>query len=75
MVDIVKQILPNISTNIDRNNLLVLGAGALIYMHYDILQQQVPAEGTWSNARINGQDVLKMDFEENKEIIKEFIYG
>ncbi len=75
LVDIVKQILPNISTNIDRNNLLVLGAGALLYMHYDILQQQVPAEGTWSNARINGQDVLKMDFEENKEIIKEFIYG
>ncbi len=74
LVDIVKQILPNISTNIDRNNLLGLGAGALIYMHYDILQQQVPAEGTWSNARINGQDVLKMNFEENKSIIKEFIY-
>ncbi|MBQ7295731.1 MAG: LCP family protein [Clostridia bacterium] len=74
LVDIVKQILPNISTNIDRNGLLGLGAGALIYMHYDILQQHVPAEGTWSNARINGQDVLKMNFEENKSIIKEFIY-
>ncbi len=74
LIDIVREILPNISTNIDRNSLLTLGAGALVYMHYDILQQQVPAEGTWSNARINGQDVLKMDFEENKTIIKEFIY-
>lgn len=74
LVDIVKQVLPNISTNIDRNNLLTLGMGALIYMHYDILQQQVPADGTWSNARINGQDVLKLNFEENKSIIKEFIY-
>ena len=74
LVEIVKQVLPNISTNIDRNNLLSLGAGALLYMHYDILQQQVPADGTWSNARINGQDVLKLNFEQNKSIIKEFIY-
>ncbi len=74
LVEIVKEVLPNISTNIDRNHLLTLGAGALVYMRYDILQQQIPAEGTWSNARINGQDVLKMDFEKNKTIIKEFIY-
>lgn len=74
LIDIVREVLPNISTNIDRNSLLSLGAGALIYMHYDIMQQQIPAEGTWSNARINGQDVLKMNFEENKTVIKEFIY-
>lgn len=75
LIEIVKEILPNISTNIDRNSLLKLGVGALFYMHYDILQQQVPADGTWSNARINGQAVLKMDFDKNKTIIKEFIYG
>lgn len=75
LVEIVEEILPNISTNIDRNSLLSLGMGALIYMHYDIQQQQVPADGTWSNAMINGQAVLKMDFDKNKSIIKEFIYG
>lgn len=75
LVEIVEEILPNISTNIDRNSLLTLGMGALIYMHYDIEQQQVPADGTWSNAMINGQAVLKMDFDKNKSIIKEFIYG
>lgn len=75
LIEIVKEILPNISTNIDRNALLKLGIGALAYMHYDILQQQVPADGTWSNAMINGQAVLKMDFDKNKSIIKEFIYG
>ena len=74
LVEIVKQVLPNISTNLNRNNLLTLGMGALIYMHYDILQQQVPAPKTWSNARVNGQDVLKLNFEKNREIIKEFIY-
>ena len=45
------------------------------YIRYDITQQQIPAEGTWWNARINGQDVLKLNFEKNKEIIKEYIYG
>lgn len=74
LIGIVKEVLPNISTNIDRNNLLALGMGALVYMHYDILQQQVPAEGTWWDARVNGQAVLKMDFEKNKTLIKEFIY-
>ena len=75
LIDIVKQVLPNISTNIDRNDLLSLGLGAFAYMRYDIKQQQIPAEGTWWNQRVNGQDVLKLNFEKNKEILKEFIYG
>ena len=41
----------------------------------DILkQQQIPAEGTWTDARISGQLVLKMDMEENREILKSFLY-
>ena len=75
LVDVVKQVLPHISTNIDRNGLLSLGVGAFAYMRYDIKQQQIPAEGTWWNQRVNGQDVLKLNFEKNKEILKEFIYG
>ena len=75
LVDIVKQVLPHISTSIDRNDLLSLGIGALFqYIRYDIVQQQVPAEGTWWNERVYGQDVLKMNFDKNKTILKEFIY-
>ena len=75
LIDIVKQVLPHISTSIDRNELLSLGIGALFkYIRYDIVQQQIPAEGTWWNARVNGQDVLKMNFDKNKTILKEFIY-
>ncbi len=75
LIDVVKQVLPNISTSIDRNDLLSLGIGAFFsYIRYDITQQQIPAEGTWWNARVNGQDVLKLNFEKNKEIIKEYIY-
>lgn len=75
LVDIVKQVLPNISTSLDRNELLGLGVGAFFkYIRYDIVQQQIPAESTWWNERVNGQDVLKMNFDKNKTILKEFIY-
>ena len=75
LIDIVKQVLPNISTNIDRNDLLTLGINAFFrYIRYDIVQQQIPAEGTWWNERVYGQDVLKMNFDKNKTILKEFIY-
>ena len=74
LIDVVKQVLPNISTSIDRNGLLKLGIGAFAYMRYDIVQQQIPADGTWWDERVHGQDVIKINFAKNKEILKEFIY-
>ncbi len=75
LMSIVKQVLPNISTDISSSELMGLAAGAALrYIHYDIEQQQIPAEGTWTDARISGQLVLKMDIDENKEILKSFLY-
>ena len=76
LIDIVKQVLPNISTSLDREALLELGIGAFFsYIRYDIVQQQIPAEDTWWSVRLpNSGDVLKMDLEKNKTILKEFIY-
>ncbi len=76
LIDIVKQVLPNISTSLDRNDLLGLGVGAFFkYIRYDIVQQQIPADKTWWSVRLpSSGDVLKMDLDKNKEILKEFIY-
>lgn len=76
LIDIVKQVLPNISTSLDRNDLLELGIGAFFsYIRYDIVQQQIPAEDTWWSVKLpSSGDVLKMDLEKNKTILKEFIY-
>lgn len=76
LIDIVKQVLPNISTSLDREALLELGIGAFFsYIRYDIVQQQIPAEDTWWSVRLpNSGDVLKMDLDKNKTILKEFIY-
>lgn len=75
LMEIVKKVLPNISTDISSSELLGLAAGAALrYIHYDIEQQQIPAEGTWTDSRISGQLVLKMDIDKNKEILKSFLY-
>ncbi len=75
LIKIVKEVLPNISTDVSQSELIGLAVGAVFrYLHYDIDQQQIPAEGTWSNAKINGQAVLRMDFEKNKEILRSYLY-
>lgn len=75
LMSIIKQVLPNISTDISRGELMGLAAGAALrYIHYDIEQQQIPAEDTWYDARISGQLVLKMDMDKNREILKSFLY-
>lgn len=75
LLSIVRQVLPNISTDINKSELMGLAAGAALrYIHYDIVQQQIPAEDTWTDARVSGQLVLKMDLEKNKEILESFLY-
>ncbi len=75
LMSIVKQVLPNISTDINSSELVGLAAGAALrFIYYDIEQQQIPAEGTWSDVRVSGQLVLKMDIDENKEILRSFLY-
>ena len=48
--------------------------GLLRYLHYDIEQGSVPAEGTWQSKRISGQAVLSVALGANREYLEEFIY-
>ncbi len=74
LVNMVEEVVPNISTDLTRNELLSLGANALLrFIRYDIVQQQVPAEGTWSNGSVNGSYVIKFNEEENRAILREFL--
>lgn len=77
LVKIVDEIMPMITTDISRNEMMSLAMGALVsYLHYDILQHQIPAKNTWSNANVYGSGaVLKMDIEENARLLEEFLYS
>ncbi len=74
LVNMVEEVVPNISTDLTRNELLSLGANALLrFIRYDIVQQQVPAEGTWKNGSVNGSYVINFDEEQNRQILREFL--
>ena len=75
LVDIVKQIVSNIVTDIPQNELLTLGVGAALrFIRYDIVQQQIPAAGTWWDESIDGSDVIRLDVETNTAILKKFVF-
>ena len=75
LVKIVEQVLPMITTDIGRNDMLNLGVSAILkYSRYDSQQHQIPAKGTWNNRRVSGVgDVLEMDISKNVELLREFI--
>ena len=76
LMDIVRQVVPNIRTDISRNELISLGAGAAVkFLHYDIVQQQIPADGTWWDESIAGiGDVIVFNQESNEEALREFVF-
>lgn len=72
----IKKVMPMISTDIKKGQLMGLGVNALLkYLHYDIYQAQVPAEGTWWDARYSIGAVLEMKIDKNAEILKDFVYN
>ena len=75
LMNICKQVLPNVSTDIKTTELLGLAVNAVLrYLRYDITQQQIPADGEWADRWVGSQQVVALDFEANKKILKEFIY-
>ena len=75
LLSIVRSVLPNIETDIGRFEMARLLLGGAVYIRYDVKQMSIPADGTWSNARRKGQDVLLIETEKNAELLKSFLYG
>ena len=75
LMGIINEVLPYISTSMDRNEVVATAAGAVFnFIGGENPQHQVPAEDTWSNATVNGAAVLKFDEEKNVALLKEFIF-
>lgn len=76
LVEIVKKVVPYIETDIPQNDLLSLGVGAaLSFIRYDIVQQQIPADGSWSYDDIDGASVIVLNLEQNQAVLKNFVYN
>ena len=71
---VLNAVLPNVTTNLSKSDLLSyvpLLAGA---SGYDIVQLQIPYEGSFYGANINGLDVLVPDVAANRAKIRETLY-
>lgn len=72
--ELIKGILPNLTTNLTQQELFSLSLSAPKLLSYDVVQGSIPIEGSYQNVTIRSMAVLEVDFEENKEYIQENIY-
>lgn len=68
-------LFPNLTTNLKQTECYSLSLNAWKFVGYKMVQQCVPAEGTYSNESIRGMDVLKVDFDANRQFLKAALYG
>ena len=74
LVKLAKKLLSKVECSIDKAEFIALFFKALPCLFGEIGQQQIPADGTWSSATRDGMRVLLVDFEKNKQILKDFIF-
>lgn len=76
LIALAETVAPLVKTNLTSDEILDLGVGALKNQAfaYDIVQHQVPADGTWSSRNIsNVGSSLVMDMDENIELLHSFL--
>lgn len=73
--ELVSSALPNVGTNMSTLGLYGLSLRAPFVLGYDIRQQQIPADGTWSGQTVDGQSVLVVDFAKNTEFLRDTVYA
>lgn len=65
---------PYIDTNVDGKTLFTIGKGMLTGgKSKDLETLRIPAEGTFTDQRVNVGEVLDINLEENKRLLKEFL--
>ena len=62
---LISSAMPHLGTNMSDAELYLLSLRVPFAMGYDIQQIQIPADGTYTPADIDGQSVLQVDFDAN----------
>ncbi|MCM1569001.1 MAG: LCP family protein [Roseburia sp.] len=68
-------ILPNLTTNLTKNECFRLCLELSKLLAYDMEQNSIPIAGSYRDATIRGMAVLEVDFETNKQYLQENVYG
>lgn len=73
--DVLNQVLPMITTNISKSDILSLTWNFKDYIRYDIESWSIPVAGSYQPVQIRKMEVLAIDFSKNIEELKNRIYG
>ena len=74
LLRLARKIAGEVESSVPRAEFALLALRALRCVFHTPEQQQIPADGTWSDATRGGMAVLLVDFEANRKILKNFIY-
>ena len=75
LVDLAQVILPQVTTDMTKSEILSYAANVAAYLGYDVQQQQIPAQGTYSGATISGMSVISLDLDANIKYLQGTIYA
>lgn len=75
LASICMSALPKMTTNLSAGSLYLYAITTpLKLVTYDVQQQRVPADGTYSGATIDGQSVLQVDFDAAKQQLSSTVF-
>ncbi len=74
VLDILDKVMPYVTTSMLKDEIKSMGMKALNYVSYEVVQQQIPADGTWRDGSVNGSYVIDFDIDENKALLQDFVY-
>jgi anionic cell wall polymer biosynthesis LytR-Cps2A-Psr (LCP) family protein len=75
LVDLAQVILPQVTTDMTKSEILSYCANVAAYMNYDIVQQQIPVDGSYSGATISGMSVISLNLDKNIQYLQSTIYA
>lgn len=74
-LSLVEYMITKVTTNIPKSTMISLAAEVISSGIPEIAMGNMPADGAWENAWYGSSQVLKIDFDKNREYIYQFIYG
>lgn len=72
---LIDSLMPNLTTNLTRNECFSLSLMAGKLLTYDIVSDNIPQPDTYRDVTIREMQVLEVDFETNIKYLREKIYG
>lgn len=73
--ELVEGLFPQLTTNLTQSECYSLSLQASKFLTYEMVQSSIPIEGSYKNTTIRQMSVLEVDYEKNKEFIRQNIYG